>query len=1001
MVLMSMDSPPFDLQAYQPPISLWGLIQQHAPAHEREEIKSMLGESLIDQSLELHSEIDMLLEIWRDYREETTSVKPLPKLAEPPGLRDRLIQEIQFFVGSVKEKARNEGVNAEKLLSRHNVDVLGYALDTPRADSVRPGSRQAAFSMDGRETPMICSPTCSDRTSEASILSEEVEAMNEKLNILKLDEVVTHLRGTMEEEVETLLKDIHFLQGCLDDEATFRAESVGTISREPTLTELKDERSNLERELLSNMRSQTSPENIKPAFNFKNLGPSGPTLSKVKTSTSGVGKLNPVKSGPMKAFTSHDNNSDGTGTTRLHGSHVGRDSPENRHIRPHSGSKTRSDDLSVKPRQTLTENVKAEAPSLAQSKRLVGVSNLSASRSRSGRPDLVTRTHGDVISSKSKGNGQPSLEAIVTVTKGLPGEPADVRVLPSPPSSAKPTTPRPSSAQRFRRMVQDCRDYSCFKGGISLQRWRFVNRISSLISASADETDDTKRIVVVEQELPADDHTASLPLWRKICFAVGGAPYQTTNTVINFFISIFLLEVAEVDPYYVSIILFGGKAWDAITDPTCGYLVHRTSTRFGKFRPWILFSAPLACGAYFCLWYVPEVSVEAKFAWYFVAYCMFQMLLSGLHVPYTSMTMAVTSSQRDRDSVTAYRMVSEAVGVLLAVVVQGQLVSKYRKSGDCGSGGKVEPEELKNEKWSYTLGALVVIAAYMLCSITVFFGTKEKPGFNTADGGGFFSGARQVITYRPYVLLCAAFLFLSLAIAIVQGNLALYCTHSVDLKDDFSTFILILLIASILAMPLWQMCIVRFGKKSTFATGMILFVPTLISLLYVPDGNLYVFYPIVLLAGLSVSVALLLPWSMLPDVIDKFYLEHGTRKESIFYSFYVFFNKLSVGVGLGLSQLVLGLGGYKTGECSQPASVGMALRLLVSPGPVVFTLLALIALWRYPIDERERRRIKDGVHKRLQEASEKAAVRRQNSGLIHSEQNISVSYQSITESSGV
>lgn len=55
-------------------------------------------------------QISTLLEIWRDYREETTTVKPVSKLPEPPGLRDRLIQEIQFFVGNVKDKAKQEGV---------------------------------------------------------------------------------------------------------------------------------------------------------------------------------------------------------------------------------------------------------------------------------------------------------------------------------------------------------------------------------------------------------------------------------------------------------------------------------------------------------------------------------------------------------------------------------------------------------------------------------------------------------------------------------------------------------------------------------------------------------------------------------------------------------------------------------------------------------------------------------------------------------------------------
>lgn len=55
-------------------------------------------------------QIETLLEIWRDYREETLHVKPMSKLPEPPGLRDRLVQEIQFFVDSVKEKAKNQGV---------------------------------------------------------------------------------------------------------------------------------------------------------------------------------------------------------------------------------------------------------------------------------------------------------------------------------------------------------------------------------------------------------------------------------------------------------------------------------------------------------------------------------------------------------------------------------------------------------------------------------------------------------------------------------------------------------------------------------------------------------------------------------------------------------------------------------------------------------------------------------------------------------------------------
>lgn len=462
-----------------------------------------------------------------------------------------------------------------------------------------------------------------------------------------------------------------------------------------------------------------------------------------------------------------------------------------------------------------------------------------------------------------------------------------------------------------------------------------------------------------QQSLLAGDDvtTQHVPLFRKLCYAIGGPPYQITNTVINFFLSIFLLEVAELRPSYVAIIVFGGKVWDAITDPLCGYFVNRTRTRFGQFKPWILLSTPLACVAYFFLWYVPDFSEEAKVAWYFTWYCLFQGFLSGIHVPYTAMTMYISKDQRQRDSATAYRMVFEALGVLMAATVQGVFVNSTRVAGDCAKNGEesstVAPEQLDDEKRSYFEGSIVVIATCVFCSVVCVLGTKECDDVIEGHSDGFLTGLRAVLTFPPYVRLSLCFLFLSLAIAIVQGNLALFCTHSLDLGDDFSLFIIILLVSSIASMPIWQFILKKFGKKSAFAAGMIIFIPILVSQLYVED-NVYVYIPILILAGFSIAVALLLPWSMLPDVIDEFMISTGERKDAIFYSFYVFFNKLAAGLGLGISQVALQLGGYVSGACDQSKDVGLALRLLVVPGPVIFVLVALLLLWAYPINEARR-----------------------------------------------
>lgn len=500
-----------------------------------------------------------------------------------------------------------------------------------------------------------------------------------------------------------------------------------------------------------------------------------------------------------------------------------------------------------------------------------------------------------------------------------------------------------------------------------------------------------------------------LPMWRKLCFAVGGMPYQMTTTVIGFFLNIFLLEVAEVKPSYVAIVLFSGKAWDAVTDPMCGFLVQRTRTRWGKLRPWILFSAPFSCATYFLLFYVPgdykdsqagkkpepEVSMENKLAYYFVVFCLFEGLLSGLHVPYTSLTMAMTTKQKERDTITAYRMVFEAVGVLAAVVIQGRLVQDTRCSGE--EDDKVIPtqQDMRDQEWAYMTGSFIVVGFYIVCALTVFFGTKEKEieEDEHLNSPSFFAGLKMVFSYGPYVKAALTFLFLSMAVGIIQGNIALYCTHSVKMADKFSIFILVVLAVSILSMPAWQAIAVRFGKKKAYAAGMLVLLPTTFSLMYIPEKSEVVMFIVMTCSGFGISVALLLPWSVLPDVLDLFMLEKNRRQDALFYAYYVFFSKLAMGLGLGLSQVALAVGGYETGKCEQTESVGRTLRLLITPGPVICLLIALVFLWMYPIDEAKRQQIKQDVMLFNQEKYQQSQLK--------ASQATTLSYESISVSTGV
>lgn len=119
-----------------------------------------------------------------------------------------------------------------------------------------------------------------------------------------------------------------------------------------------------------------------------------------------------------------------------------------------------------------------------------------------------------------------------------------------------------------------------------------------------------------------------LSICNKLCYAVGGAPYQVTGCALGFFLQIYLLDVAQVDPFYASIILFLGRAWDAFTDPLVGFCISKSSwTRLGRLMPWIIFSTPLAIIAYFLIWFVPDFP-QVQVLWYLLFYCLFETLVT-------------------------------------------------------------------------------------------------------------------------------------------------------------------------------------------------------------------------------------------------------------------------------------------------------------------------------------------------------------------------------------
>ncbi|XP_062519432.1 sodium-dependent lysophosphatidylcholine symporter 1-B-like [Corticium candelabrum] len=372
---------------------------------------------------------------------------------------------------------------------------------------------------------------------------------------------------------------------------------------------------------------------------------------------------------------------------------------------------------------------------------------------------------------------------------------------------------------------------------------------------------------------------SKLSTLRKFLFGVGGAASMMAGTVLGFYLQIFLLETAQLSPGYASIVVFVGKLWDAITDPLVGFWSSKTNTRMGRMRPWLLVSSVPMVAAYIAVWFVPPGNQATKTVYYVLVYCSYQTFMSGFHVPYTALTVYLSTDSKERDSATAFRMVSEAMRTLIGAVTQGVCISIIvDKSSECID-YKDEPNAyLSQEKTAYFTSACIIGILMLISALSPFFGVREvKDAAVTHEPLGFFKSLCYTFKQRPFVYLMLMYLCAWLMVSLVQTNLALYVHYVLDMESEFQYGIILLLVVVVLSIPLWQLSILRLGKKASFVIGITCTLPGLFLLLYITKEYKDLLWVTAIISGVGTGSAFLVPWSMLPDAIDEAAARDGSR----------------------------------------------------------------------------------------------------------------------------
>ncbi|MEM9566916.1 MAG: MFS transporter [Cyanobacteria bacterium P01_E01_bin.34] len=443
-----------------------------------------------------------------------------------------------------------------------------------------------------------------------------------------------------------------------------------------------------------------------------------------------------------------------------------------------------------------------------------------------------------------------------------------------------------------------------------------------------------------------------LSLVTKLAFGVGDMGAGMTASIMVFYLLYFLTEVAGLPPGLAGTVLLIGKGWDAVNDPLIGSLSDRTKSRWGRRHSWMLLAAFPFGIAFFVGWLVPDFGVDVAdnpwplFWYYTIVAILFHTFYTCFNLPYAALTPELTEDYNERTSLNSFRFLFSIGGSILALGL-ALFIS----------------DQVENLKQQFMLlaGAIAIMAVIpiFLC----VWGTEERYSSATEHHLSPLEQIKIAFGTRSFLFVIGIYLASWLSFQLTASIIPFYAEHWMGLEDA-TPLALTVQSTAITMLFVWSNLSRRLGKRVVYFLGMSLWIVAQIFLFFLPQGQVGFLYFLCVLAGMGVSTAYLIPWSMIPDVIDEDELNTGERREGIFYAFMVLLQKMGLAFGLFMVGQALEFSGFDSELAAQPDSALMAIRMAIGPLPSVFLVCGLVLAFFYPITRKRHAEILKQLHER-------------------------------------
>lgn len=364
-------------------------------------------------------------------------------------------------------------------------------------------------------------------------------------------------------------------------------------------------------------------------------------------------------------------------------------------------------------------------------------------------------------------------------------------------------------------------------------------------------------------------------LKEKIGYGFGDMASSMFWKVFSAYLPIFYASVFGLDLVLVGTLALVARLWDAVSDPMMGIIADRTNTKWGKYRPYLLWIAIPFAIAGILLFTTPDFGETGKNVWAFVTYILMMTVYTAINVPYGSMLGVMTDDTDEKSVFSSYRMFFAYAGSFIVLLLWEPLCNAF-----AGTSGKVT-----NDPDAWQKAMMVVGVVCCLLFLLTFKMTREriKP---TIQKTSIKKDFKALLHNKPWWILLGGVIFYNFLVAIRYAVFPFYFAAEIAEEAKLNLlgfeflfytglFFTIGEIANMIGVAIATPLTFKFGKKNTFFYSLLAIIAICIAFYYVPTDNnsgLWVFLILQIVFGIFTGIASPLMWTMYADVAD--YAEH-------------------------------------------------------------------------------------------------------------------------------